>query len=152
MKLEQKIPPVAVFLLSAFFMVVTTKVARNVSVEYQYKFETLILFLLLGVGIAVIGVVSFKKHKTSVPPIKTERVVSLVTSGVYQYSRNPMYLGMLLCLVGIGLYTANPVNVVFILLFVWYMNKYQIIPEEAFLTDKFGASYTEYRKTVRRWL
>jgi protein-S-isoprenylcysteine O-methyltransferase Ste14 len=90
MKLEQKIPPVAVFLLSAFFMVVTTKVARNVSVEYQYKFETLILFLLLGVGIAVIGVVSFKKHKTSVHPIKTERVVSLVTSGVYQYSRNPM--------------------------------------------------------------
>jgi protein-S-isoprenylcysteine O-methyltransferase Ste14 len=87
-----------------------------------------------------------------VHPIKTERVVSLVTSGVYQYSRNPMYVGMFFCLVGIVLYTSNPLNILFIALFVWYMNKYQIIPEEAFLTDKFGASYTEYMKTVRRWL
>tara|TARA_B100001063_G_C16599346_1_gene469862 strand:- start:231 stop:689 length:459 start_codon:yes stop_codon:yes gene_type:complete len=152
MKLEQKIPPVIVFLISVILMWVTTKVAGFLSVYHPFKIQSLTLCVLLGVGFALLGVASFKKHKTSVHPIKTERVVSLVTSGVYQYSRNPMYVGMLLCLVGIGLYTFNPLNILFIVLFVWYMNKYQIIPEEKFLTDKFGASYTEYMKTVRRWL
>ncbi|MDO6535435.1 methyltransferase family protein [Alteromonas stellipolaris] len=152
MKLEQKIPPVVVFFIVVILMWVTTKVAGFLSVYHPFKIQSLILCVLLGVGFALLGVTSFKKHKTSVNPIKTDRVVSLVTSGVYQYSRNPMYVGMLLCLVGIGLYTSNPLNILFIVLFVWYMNKYQITPEEAFLTDKFGASYIEYMKTVRRWL
>ncbi|MBZ2162763.1 methyltransferase family protein [Alteromonas stellipolaris] len=152
MKLEQKIPPVVVFFIAVILMWVTTKVAGFLNVYHPFKIQSLILCVLLGVGFALLGVTWFKKHKTSVNPIKTDRVVSLVTSGVYQYSRNPMYVGMLLCLVGIGLYTSNPLNILFIVLFVWYMNKYQITPEEAFLTDKFGASYTEYMKTVRRWL
>ena len=152
MKLEQKIPPVVVFLIAVILMWVTTKVAGFLSFHHPFNVQLLTLCVLMGVGVAILGVASFKKHKTTVNPIKTDRVVSLVTSGVYQYSRNPMYVGMLLCLVGIGLYTSNPLNILFIVLFVWYMNKYQIIPEEAFLTDKFGAIYTEYMKTVRRWL
>ena len=102
--------------------------------------------------LALGGVGLFRSNKTSVNPLNTDSVSSLVTSGIYNYSRNPMYLGMLFWLIGYACYIANPLNLVFLVLFVCYMNKFQIAPEEAFLKQKFAESYHAYSQKVRRWL
>ncbi|MEZ9369130.1 isoprenylcysteine carboxylmethyltransferase family protein [Shewanella sp. 10N.286.51.B2] len=107
---------------------------------------------MLGVVFALAGVISFKKHKTTVNPVNTKNVTTLINSGIYRYSRNPMYVGMLMALLGYCLYLSNPINLITLILFVWYMNKFQIKPEEVLLTSIFGNDYIRYKQSVRRWL
>nr|WP_252738858.1 isoprenylcysteine carboxylmethyltransferase family protein [Colwellia sp. D2M02] len=117
-----------------------------------FSTQLLFFFFVLGVVFTLSGVASFQQHKTTVNPMNTENVSTLVTSGVYKYTRNPMYVGMLMTLLGYFFYLANPINMLFIALFIWYMNKYQIKPEEVFLSSIFGDEYAVYKESVRRWL
>ena len=119
---------------------------------FPFSTQLLFFFFVLGVVFTLSGVASFKQHKTTVNPMKTENVSTLVMSGVYKYTRNPMYVGMLMTLLGYFFYLGNPINMLFIALFIWYMNKYQIKPEEVFLTSIFGDEYAVYKENVRRWL
>jgi protein-S-isoprenylcysteine O-methyltransferase Ste14 len=75
-----------------------------------------------------------------------------VARGIYNYTRNPMYLGMLLVLLALALYRASPWALAGPLLFIVWMNRFQIVPEERALAAKFGASFEAYRQRVRRWL
>ena len=77
---------------------------------------------------------------------------SVVASGVYRHSRNPMYLGLLLVLSGWALYLSNAAPALLLPAFVGYMNRFQIEPEERILAAKFGAPFTDYVAAVRRWL
>ncbi|MFP5406472.1 MAG: methyltransferase family protein, partial [Gammaproteobacteria bacterium] len=85
-------------------------------------------------------------------PTRPGAASSLVLGGPYRFSRNPMYLGVLLVLVGWAVYLSNVLAFVVLPLFVLYLNRYQIAPEERALSARFGASFDEYRKSVRRWL
>jgi len=76
----------------------------------------------------------------------------MVTSGIYRLSRNPMYVGILLMLAAWAVYLANILSASWLPLFVGYMNRFQITPEENALLAKFGGAYASYLKTVRRWL
>ena len=75
----------------------------------------------------------------------------MVTSGVYRVSRNPMYAGLLLGLAGWALHLAHPLPFVVLPLFVAYLNRFQIAPEERWLAERFGADFTAYQSRVRRW-
>jgi protein-S-isoprenylcysteine O-methyltransferase Ste14 len=77
---------------------------------------------------------------------------SLVTGGIYRWTRNPMYLGMALALAGWGLYLGNFGALALVGLFVMYIDRYQIDPEERALTARFGDAFAAYRRRVRRWL
>ena len=79
------------------------------------------------------------------------KATSLVTGGIYNYSRNPMYLALLLILLAWGLWLGNAFNILLAAGFVGYMNKFQIIPEETALASKFGKTYHQYCILVRRW-
>ncbi|MBW3227236.1 isoprenylcysteine carboxylmethyltransferase family protein [Marinobacter adhaerens] len=107
---------------------------------------------LTGMAIAVLGVLAFRKVGTTVDPRVPGRSESLVVSGVYRYSRNPMYLGFLLVLCAWGLWLGNLPALLFLPAFVLYMNHFQIVPEERFMADKFGATYETYCAKVRRWM
>ena len=111
-----------------------------------------IAFALAGIGTAVAGFVAFRRAKTTVNPLKPETSSSLVTSGVYRLTRNPMYVGLALVLLAWAVFLscawALPGPVVFIL----YMNRFQIGPEERVLSGIFGAAYSAYQAKVRRWL
>jgi protein-S-isoprenylcysteine O-methyltransferase Ste14 len=87
-----------------------------------------------------------------VNPTQPETSSTIVTSGIYRWSRNPMYAGFLLILAGWAVQLASIAAVLLLPAFVLYMNRYQIQPEERALTDKFGAEYLSYRRRVRRWL
>ena len=73
-------------------------------------------------------------------------------SGVYTITRNPMYLGLAIVLLGWACFLSNALAFAFIPAFVLYMNRFQIGPEEAVLGGMFGEQYTSYRSRVRRWL
>ena len=98
------------------------------------------------------GVVSFRQAQTIVNPLKPETASALVRSGIYQYSRNPMYVGFALLLLAWACYLASPVALFGLLGFVLYMNRFQISPEERALATLYGSEYQVYQTQVRRWL
>lgn len=105
-----------------------------------------------GVAIDVVSLAAFRRSDTTVNPLKPEDASALVISGMYRVSRNPMYLGMLLIIVGFALWRGNPLGVLIIGLFMLSITITQIRPEERALTALFGDAYAEYCARVRRWL
>lgn len=98
------------------------------------------------------GILSFKQAKTTVNPIHPEEASTLVKTGVYRISRNPMYFGFALFLAAWAAYLSTPFALVGLFGFIFYMNQFQIIPEEQTLSEIFGSEFEEYKMTVRRWL
>ena len=105
-----------------------------------------------GVAIAILATALFRRSSTTVDPMKPETASSLVTTGVYRYSRNPMYLGLALILTAWALWKSNWGGFIFIPSFITYMTINQIKPEEQALLDNFGEEYQEYKRQVRRWI
>ena len=111
------------------------------------------LFLaLIGIVVGAMGIFAFHHASTTVNPFKPTDTSTLVTSGIYRVSRNPMYLGLLLVLSGWAIVLSNLISVTFLPAFVAYMTRFQIAPEEQALLSKFGSEFMEYKKSVRRWL
>ncbi|MEO9870547.1 methyltransferase family protein [Ekhidna sp.] len=147
-----KIPPVIVFLLSlgiAFGIYYLTK-----EYSYNYPYKTLLsrIPLVSGALIALAGIAAFRLRGTTTDPTKPEKASTLVTNGIYMYTRNPMYFGMLLVLIGGIIRIGNPFCILSAIFFVLYMNKFQIRPEEGALKNLFPNEYPEYLKKVRRWI
>lgn len=111
-----------------------------------------VVLVLVGVIVALAGVVALRRHKTTVNPFTPDQSSSLVATGIYRFSRNPMYLGFLLALAGWAAYLANWGSALLLPAFVAYMNRFQIQPEERALTQRFGPQFLAYAKSVRRWL
>ena len=108
--------------------------------------------LICGLIVFISAVRSFKKQKTTVNPLKPKQASSLVTSGIFRFSRNPMYLGLLLVLLGISI-ILNLIGGFFLIsLFILYLNLFQIIPEENAMVDLFKDEFLEYKENVRRWI
>ena len=110
-----------------------------------------VLFL-LGLGILFSAARSFKEHQTTINPIKIESASSLVVSGIFNYSRNPMYLGMALILLGLSLKFNLIGGLIFTALFILFITNFQIKPEEKAMQKIFGEEFLSYKNKVRRWL
>lgn len=151
-KLELRIPPPLVMLL---FMVTVFGFDKIMPFTLFYlpwlTYVSVISLVTLGGVVALWGVKEFKEAKTTVNPLKPESSSSLVSSGIYQYTRNPMYLGLLLILLSAVIYTQHPLGLVSALGFVFYMNCFQIEPEEKMLVKLFGDEFVDYSNQVKRW-
>jgi protein-S-isoprenylcysteine O-methyltransferase Ste14 len=111
-----------------------------------------LVLVLMGAAVSLAGVVSFRRARTTVNPLKPEKTSSLVCSGIYRVTRNPMYLGFLLVLIGWAVMLGSAFAVFGPVLFVVYISLFQILPEERVLQNLFGDEFTAYRARVRRWL
>ena len=111
-----------------------------------------IVAVLIGVLISVAGVVEFRRARTTVNPLRPDAASSLVAGGIYRLTRNPMYLGFAFALLGWGIFLSNPLALAMLFVFVGYMNRFQIVPEERALESLFGDAFKAYRSKVRRWL
>jgi len=94
----------------------------------------------------------FGRVGTTVNPLDPSKTSDLVTSGIFAYTRNPMYLGLFLILIAWAIWLGNILNVLLLPAFVMYMTAFQIRPEEEALSEIFGDAYHAYRKKVRRWI
>lgn len=108
--------------------------------------------VVIGVGAIFLGVVEFRKAQTTIDPRKPECSVRLVISGIYQYSRNPMYVGFALLLLAVAFYLSHVFAFCLVPLYIAYMNRFQIQPEEKFMRQKFTSDYQIYLEQVRRWI
>jgi protein-S-isoprenylcysteine O-methyltransferase Ste14 len=108
----------------------------------------------IGIGLAVdaVSVAAFIRAKTTVNPLRADRSTSLVVTGLYRVSRNPMYLGLVTILLGWGLILGSLSPFLLIVVFERVMVIAQIRPEEAVLAAKFGNEYANYTNRVHRWL
>lgn len=150
--LELKIPPVALALLVGAAMWGVAVWVPGLAGPLPRLPAVVLLLVLAGALVALLGVASFRRAKTTVNPTTPGAASALVDSGIYRYSRNPMYLGLLLVLAGWGLWLAHALALFGLPAFVVYMNRFQIAPEERALTAVFGDAFTAYRQKVRRWI
>jgi protein-S-isoprenylcysteine O-methyltransferase Ste14 len=145
-----KIPPpfvVLILVISTFFS------SKKIDLIY-IPFQTLISIFILFIGILILinPVLKFKRSKTTINPIKFKKVNKLVKSGIYKYSRNPMYLGLLMIVVSSSIYYLNIYSILTPLFFYLWINRFQIKREENFLIEKFGKEYLSYKNKTRRWI
>jgi len=141
-----------VALVLALLMWLTPPVAGLVQMPYPARVLCAIVLVCIGQSISIAGVFAFRRAKTTVNPSNASLASSLVIQGVYRYTRNPMYLGFSLTLLGWAMFLANPLAFLWVVVFVLYITRFQIIPEERVLASLFGAEYEAYKGKVRRWV
>ena len=142
-------PPILVIILTSLVYFSSTKL-ELIHLPYRQSVSVIILFI--GLIVIISPVINFIKSKTTVNPVKFKNVNTLVTTGIYRYSRNPMYLGMILIIISTTVYYLNFMSVFSPLIFYIWINKFQISREEIFLEDKFGNEYLKYKSETRRWI
>ena len=150
--LENKIPPPIIALTSALLMWGISANSPNIALSTYVSMSLIIIILVSGLFFVLSGLVLFRRAHTTIDPTKPESATSLVSTGIYRISRNPMYLGLLLLLLAFLLYLATPLSVIGIIVFVLYVDQFQIKPEEKALQNRFGIEFTEYKSKVRKWL
>jgi len=150
--LTLKIPPPVVGLTIGFTIFLLNQVLPSLRIELPVFKVFAYLFLCVGVVIEAWSIWLFFRARTTVNPMRPEKSKVLVATGMYKFTRNPMYLGMLLLLVGWTFWIGNLIGLPMLFVFVWYLTRFQIKPEEHALTELFGEQYNEYMRQVRRWL
>jgi protein-S-isoprenylcysteine O-methyltransferase Ste14 len=150
--LELKVPPPIVAVLFGLVMWASARVAPAFVVDGRLRFAIAGVFGLLGVVTAALGILAFRRARTTVNPVQPEKASLIVSGGVYGFTRNPMYVGLTLGLLSWAAYLAAPWTLPGPIVFVLYITRFQILPEERVLTAKFGREYAEYKDRVRRWV
>lgn len=150
--LDLKVPPPLVGAVTATLMIIVSW--SSPSAGYTLSAAPLLASLLAvaGVAVAVAGTLAFRQAGTTVNPMRPEAASSLVTNGVYTFTRNPMYLGLVLLLTGLALYLTNLWALCGPALLMLYLTRFQIAPEERAMTSLFPAEFEAYKSRVRRWI
>lgn len=148
--LQKRLVPPVYFLASIMTMVwVDRYVPIRATVESPYNWMGVIV-VISGLVLAIAGNRTFVRNETALRPFT--KSTALVQSGVFKISRNPMYLGMTLVLLGGGIYLGSLSALLTVPLFPLLMEWLFIRKEEELLTETFGQAYLDYKKKVRRWL
>ncbi len=151
-RLELKIPPPAIALLAAIAMWAISKSTPLMDVPRNVRLLAAGTLVLVGVALAITGVLTFRRAGTTIHPTRPQETSALVSSGVYRISRNPMYVGLLILLIAWAVFLSSAWSLVGPFAFVLYISRFQIVPEERVLSAKFGEAYASYKSKVRRWL
>ena len=150
--LELKIPPPIVALLIGVAMWFGSHIGPTLDAPFVVRTAAFAALALLGAATALAGDLEFKRAKTTINPLRPQNATALVTSGVFRYTRNPMYVGLTLVGLGWAAFLCSSWAIAGPVLFVLYIGRFQIEPEEKILSAKFGAAYSDYASRVRRWL
>jgi protein-S-isoprenylcysteine O-methyltransferase Ste14 len=151
-RLETLVPPPLVALLVGGGM--WWLAGRFELVAFDFPMRRLVggLIALAGGMIDVTGLLTFRRARTTVNPIRPDKASAIVSAGIFGFTRNPMYVGLVFVLSGWFVYLGALSAVVGPIAFVLYIQRFQILPEERALAAKFGEEYRAYMARVRRWL
>ena len=145
-----KIPPPLIAAGNIFLFYLSTLLIP----AFEFAGQTIlgILIGLEGFIIIFVSISLFRKNKTTINPFKAHLTTTLITSGIYSFTRNPMYLGLSSIQVAFGIYLGAYVSIFLIPAFIIYITNKQIIYEEEVLKKEFRDEYIKYLKSVRRWI
>ncbi len=152
MSLELKIIPPLQVLLAGAGMWLTSAHVPLPTLRYHAADGLFYGLLLAALAVFCLAVFQFWRHRTTINPLRIANTSSLITSGVYAFSRNPIYLADVLILLAWWVRLGAWINLLWIAAFIWYLTRFQIQPEERMLARKFGAQWESYRYRVRRWI
>ena len=150
--LELKIPPLALCAAFAVAIAAFAHLAPAANLPVLGHRAIAIAAMLIGITVAAAGVIEFRRAKTTVNPLVPGNASSVVASGIYRISRNPMYLGMAVALFGVAAWSSTLIGYGLIPVFCIYMTQFQIKPEERALLASFGGCFSSYMARVRRWV
>jgi protein-S-isoprenylcysteine O-methyltransferase Ste14 len=150
--LELRIPPRLVALAVSLGMWAVSFIEPRFDLPQSNHWATALAGAVGGALIAFAGAAALRAARTTLLPMRPRKTTSLVTTGIYRWTRNPMYLGLAVALVGWAAFLSAAWSLLGPVLFVLYVNRFQIQPEERVLTELFGAEFTNYIRRVRRWL
>ena len=150
--LELKIPPPIVAVLIGGAMWFAARTGPAIGLSLFARTFVFVAIALAGGALALAGDMEFKRARTTVNPFKPQNTSTLVTSGVYRFTRNPMYVGLALVVLGWAAFLCSAWALAGPVAFVLYISRFQIAPEERILSARFGAAYSDYLSRVRRWL
>ena len=150
--LELKVPPLIQVTVIGLTMFIASRFLPKVESGYFIQMMLAVTSIIVGIYFCLSGVIEFRRHKTTVDPRYPDNASELVDTGIYKISRNPMYVGFALSLVSTVFFLRSPILLLGFVVFVVYINKYQIMPEESHLSRAFGPKYDQYKRKVRRWL
>ena len=144
-------PPVIVIVIGTLMWAVNRTLPLG-GLESAWREPAALALLAAGMLLMLAAAVQFMLAKTTINPLRPSRASSLITTGVFAISRNPIYLADLLILAAAAVWLGNALNAPLLALFVWIINRFQITPEEHALSARFGEAYAAYRARVRRWM
>ena len=150
--LEHRIPPPVVGALVAAAMWALAGLGPPFDLAPPTRHVLVAALVALGLAFDLLGLLAFRARRTTVNPLKPDRASALVTRGVYRVSRNPMYVGMALLLLAWAVHLSSWLPLAGPALYVAYITRFQIQPEERALQTLFAQEFTNYMARVRRWL
>ncbi len=148
--MKTKIPPPIIALVMIVIIYLSSLIIEPITFGYQTLIS--IFVAVVGLACAIPSFRLFAKHKTTISPFTPSETTTLVTDGMYRYSRNPMYLGLVLLNIAATIFFGTWLGVIIVVAFIFLLNLLQIIPEEEALIYIFGEEYIDYKKKVRRWI
>ncbi len=150
--LELKIPPILVLALFAIMALGLATLLPGTRMPLPVHPWLAVATAVMAVAVALAGVLEFRRAKTTVNPLNPEKATTVVDSGIFHYTRNPMYLGMALALLAVVLWLQSGIGLVLVPAFCIYLTLFQIKPEERALQHIFGSAFDTYMGKVRRWI
>ena len=150
--LATKVPPLLVTVLFGLVMAWIAHLFPGALEPGPWRTAAAIACEIFGWTVGLLAVWTFRRARTTVNPLHPEGVTSLVTHGIFRFSRNPMYVGVVALLLGWALWLGVPWVFLGPPALMLFLQRYQILPEERILTERFGSAYLAYCKRVRRWL
>lgn len=150
--LENRIPPPIATLGLGFIMWAATTRGTVPFASATFRLAIALLVAVAGLAAAGSGVREFRRASTTIDPVHVDAASTLVTAGIFGYTRNPMYVGFATLLVAWAVYLGNPWALAGPVVLVGFLHRFQIIPEERAMKAKFGDAYDHYTRRVRRWL
>lgn len=143
-----KIPPPLLFLCCAIMIYLLPQWGQ---ISPFFRILSVMLACVGGM-IDLLGVLAFRQYRTTISPFSPKNTRHLVTTGIYRFTRNPMYLGLACLLTSWALWLGSLFGLAIVGGFVCYITYFQILPEERVLADKFGSAFADYQRKVPRWL
>lgn len=150
--LAHRVPPAAVALVTALAMWVVASATPDLRVPVPARVALASVLAILGGFTALAGVLEFRRARTSLNPLNPAAASALVATGIYRFSRNPMYLGIAIVVLGWAVFLSHPLSPAGVPIFVACMNRFQIAPEEQALRALFPGTFEAYARQVRRWI
>ena len=150
--MKNKIPPPIILLLCGIAMWFVAHSAYAYTIANPFALILAIILAIFGIYVCASAIRQFKAVETTISPLQPESATSLVHNGIFGKTRNPMYVGLFLILLGWAVWLQSASNIFILIAFVFGLTELQIKPEEAALRKVFGQGYIDYCKRVRRWI
>ena len=150
--LELRFPPTLVWITVAAAMWVIASLPPIWPPSSSVRLLGSVILFVIGIAISQSAIIKFRRAQTTVNPLKPETSTSLVSTGIFARTRNPMYLGMLIGLLAWAVYLASALALLGPVAFALYITRFQIVPEERAMHSLFGSAFSKYSQRVRRWL